>query len=39
MDPVVVAEEGSEYYAVIRSAAGKLSRALSARFEKADAVR
>lgn len=39
MDPITVTDEGADMYAVVRSATRKLSRALSTRFDKADAVR
>jgi ribosome-associated translation inhibitor RaiA len=39
MDPIAVTEEGDDLYEVAREAARKLSRALTTRFEKADAVR
>ena len=39
MDPIVVTEDGSDLYQVIRDAGKKLGRALGTRFEKADAVR
>ena len=39
MDPIAVTEEGDDFYQVIHDATRKLGRALSTRFEKADAVR
>lgn len=38
MDPIAVTEEGDDLYHVVREASRKLARALTKRFEKADAT-
>lgn len=38
MEPIVARAEGDDIYVVVREAARKLARALTTRFEKADAT-